>query len=443
MSETSSRTPPPPAGETEVGSVFVSNYPPYSFWRDEALSDLDRRLASPPEAGATFGLYLHVPFCRKRCKFCYFRVYTDRDSKQIARYLSGLAGEVERCLQHPAFAARAPEFIYFGGGTPSFLSVRQIEALVGRLRGAVEWDAAQEITFECEPGTLSAPKLEALRGIGVNRLSLGVESFNDEILAENGRAHLSAEIERVVPWIAALDFDQLNIDLIAGMVGETWESWRESVHRTLEIEPESITIYQMELPFNTVYSSEVIGGTRPMPVAGWDLKRDWHTWAFEQMEAAGYEVSSSYTMVRRERPGRFVYRDAVWHGCDMLGAGVASFSHLGGIHFQNLASWEPYLTRVEAGRMPVERAFATSAEDRLVRETILQLKLGHLSPDYFLEKFGVDIRDRFSASFDELRAEGWMADEMDSLRLTRRGLIQVDQLLPRFYAPEYRNARYT
>ena len=113
------------------------------------------------------------------------------------------------------------------------------------------WDSAEEVAFECEPGTLTQGKLEAIKEIGVTRLSLGVENLNDDILAENGRAHLSKEVYRVTPWIAELEFDQVNIDLIAGMVGETWDSWRDTVKRTIDLNPDSITVYQMELPFNT------------------------------------------------------------------------------------------------------------------------------------------------------------------------------------------------
>ena len=101
------------------------------------------------------------------------------------------------------------------------------------------WDSAEEVAFECEPGTLTQGKLEAIKEIGVTRLSLGVENLNDDILAENGRAHLSKEVYRVMPWIDALDFDQVNIDLIAGMVGETWDSWRDTVQRTIDLNPDS------------------------------------------------------------------------------------------------------------------------------------------------------------------------------------------------------------
>ena len=427
---------------TEVGSVFVSNYPPYSFWSEEAIPDAMSVLDAPSSPEATLGLYLHIPFCRKRCKFCYFRVYTDKNSSEIQVYLDALAREVEIYSTLPAIKHRPLSFVYFGGGTPSYISAKHLKALVNRLKNAISWKGADEIAFECEPGTLTQTKLEAIREIGVTRLSLGVENLNDEILAENGRAHLSKEVYRVRPWIEALDFDQLNIDLIAGMVGETWESWRETVKRTIDLNPDSITVYQMELPFNATYSQDILGG-KALPVANWKTKREWHNYAFEQFELAGYGTSSAYTMVKRDKPCRFVYRDAVWQGSDMMGTGVASFSHVNGAHYQNAPGWKDYTGSLEAGRLPLSRALFPSPSERLTREMILQLKLGRIETAYFRGKFNADILEAFGGTYKKLQDEGMLTFDKDAVELTRKGLLQVDGLLPEFYAPEHRNSRYT
>ena len=431
---------------TEVGSVFVSNYPPFSFWNEDGLGEYRDLLDAPPATDTTLGLYMHIPFCRKRCKFCYFRVYTDKNADQITTYLDALAQEVETYASKPAFSGRPLDFVYFGGGTPSYIAVKHLTTLVDRVRAAMPWDGVKEVTFECEPGTLTESKVAAYREIGVTRLSLGVENWNDEILRENGRAHVTKEIHRCMPWILAQDFDQLNIDLIAGMVGETWDSWRDSVARTIDLDPDSVTIYQMELPFNTVYSKAILDGGNS-PVADWATKREWNDFAIEELTAAGYEVSSAYTLVKR-RPGkedksRFAYRDSLWHGADLLGTGIASFGHLGGIHFQNTASWKEYLEQVEAGELPLQRAFATSERERLTREFILQMKLGILDLDYFRRKFEVDPLETWSDAFERLESRDMLSVEGGEVRLSRRGLLQVDTLLPEFYEPRYQNARYT
>lgn len=429
--------------ETEVGSVFVSNYPPFSQWKPEHLPAYREALGEQGRRDVPLGLYMHIPFCRKRCKFCYFRVYTDKNADEVQRYCDALAAEIERYADRPAVQGRPLHFVYFGGGTPSFIAAKHLEAFAERAGAAMSWEDAAEVTFECEPGTLSRKKLEAIRRIGVTRLSLGVENYDDEILEINGRAHVSKEIYRVEPWIDELDFDQVNIDLIAGMVGETWETWRETVQRAIDYDPDSVTIYQMELPYNTRFSKQFFEGRLDVPLADWKLKRAWHQHAFEELAAAGYEVSSAYTMVKSRQRCRFVYRDSLWHGADMLGTGVSSFGHMSGTHVQNTADWIRYLEAVEGQELPVERAYPTSEEDRLTRQTILQLKTGSLDPEHFRREFGVDVRERFREALATLEEQGMVVVGPDTVELTRKGLLQVDSLLPEFYAPQYRDARYT
>jgi oxygen-independent coproporphyrinogen-3 oxidase len=429
--------------DTEVGSVFVSNYPPYSFWKQEDLRNAKSALNSKPNPTTPIGLYLHIPFCRKRCKFCYFRVYTDKNSEEIQQYLDALSREIELYSQLPSVQGRKLKFVYFGGGTPSFIKSSHLRDLAQRVQNSIPWTGAEEITLECEPGTLTQVKLEAMKQIGITRLSLGIENFDDLILKENGRAHISKEIYQVLPWIQKLQFDQLNIDLIAGMIGETWDTWRDTVQKTIDIAPDSVTIYQMELPFNTVYSKDYLQGRLNVPVANWQLKREWHEYAFDQLASAGYEISSAYTMIRKGSNARFVYRDSVWHGCDMLGTGVASFGHMTGVHIQNVDSWDAYIEKLKANQLPLARAFKTNANERLTREMILQLKLGAIETSYFEEKFGKNILEKFSNAFRKLENDGMLKIYDDRIELTHSGFLRVDHLLPEFYENKYRNSRYT
>jgi oxygen-independent coproporphyrinogen-3 oxidase len=432
--------------KTGLGNYFVANYPPFSFWKPSHLGVARDVLVLPPKPGTPLGLYLHIPFCRKRCKFCYFRVYTDKNAREVETYLDALVKEVEIYSRLPAVGGRALQFVYFGGGTPSYLSANQLTGLFERLNRLLTWDRAEEVTFECEPGTLQQHKLEALKAMGVTRLSLGVENFDYNILEYNGRAHHVEEIYRAYGWARDLGFDQINIDLIAGMVGESWDNWRECVRKTIELGPESVTIYQMELPFNTVFSQELrlVGHDEPpaLTVADWPTKRAWVDYAFDELARAGYEVSSAYTMVR-DRRCRFVYRDSLWHGADMFGTGVASFGHVGGVHVQNVDTWEQYVGMLDQGKLPLGRALPVAERELLVREMILQLKTGRLETGYFRRKFGSDILETFADGFARLAQEGYLTRDDGDVRLTRAGLLQVDRLLPEFFDPRYSGTRYT
>ncbi len=428
---------------TEVGSYFISNYPPFSQWTTELVSEALEALNSPPR-DVPLGLYLHIPFCRKRCKFCYFRVYTDRSAGDIETYLAALSREIELLSQLPCMGGRPFRFVYFGGGTPSFLSAKQLHSLVERLREHIDWDQAEEVTFECEPGTLSEPKVHTLRELGVTRLSLGVENFSDEVLKENGRAHLSAEIERCWKWIQDADFSTVNIDLIAGMVRETWENWQHCVQRTIDLSPDSVTIYQLELPFNTVYSKDILGQQVEIPVADWPTKRKWVDYAFNRLQDAGYSVSSAYTMVKDPNRVRFSYRDNLWQGSDLLATGVASFGHISGVHYQNHPEWKGYIGPLANERqLPLHRAMRPTAHQQLVREMILQLKRGYLEVDYFQQKFHVDILRRWQHEWQLYADKNWLTQTNGRIELTREGLLRVDGLLPAFFEPQYREVRYT
>jgi oxygen-independent coproporphyrinogen-3 oxidase len=428
--------------KTEVGNYFISNYPPFSQWTAEALDDVHAAFAAPP-ADVPLGLYLHIPFCRKRCKFCYFRVYTDKHAQDVESYVAALSKEIELVASQPVMGGRPFRFVYFGGGTPSFLSVRQLQSLVDRLHRSVNWDLAEEVTFECEPGTLSEPKVQALKQLGVTRLSLGIENFSDRVLEENGRAHLSAEVYRSWEWIRAAAFPNVNVDLIAGMVGETWDNWRDSVRRTIELEPDSVTIYQMELPFNTVYSQGLLGGDGAVVVADWPTKRDWVSFAFDELQAAGYAVSSAYTLVRDKGRVNFSYRDNLWRGSDLLATGVASFGHVSGVHYQNLPEWGDYLAAVGEGRLPLWRGLRPTPHQLLVRELILQLKTGRIDGGYFRRKFGVDVLAEWADVWRRYQREGWLQVTGDEVTVSRAGLLRVDSLLPAFFEPQHQGVRYT
>jgi len=431
-----------PQTTTQVGNYFVSNYPPFSQWKPENIGDAIQALNQPPRPDEPFGLYLHIPFCRKRCKFCYFKVYTDKNANEIEIYLEALIKEAEYYARTQAFQGRELRFAYFGGGTPSYISEKQLHHLVDGLNRHVTWNNAEEVTFECEPGTLRRSKLETLKQIGVTRLSLGVEHFDDEILATNGRAHLSPEIYDVYDMARQVDFPQINLDLIAGMVGETEAKWRDTVRRALELEPDSVTIYQMELPYNTIISQEILKEGKESPIADWPTKQCWLNYAFEEFQAAGYRIASAYTLATTKKPCRFIYTDALWHGGDMIGLGVSSFSHFGGVHFQNVHSFEEYISLIERGELPLFRALSLTPKQKLIREMILQLKTGAIDLIYFRNKFALDVWEEFRPVFDRLQREEFAQRNTEEIALTRKGLLQVDHFLSEFFESELKAVRY-
>ena len=427
---------------TEVGNYFVSNYPPFSQWKPEYVSEALAALNQPARVNDPLGLYIHIPFCRKRCLFCYFKVYTDKNASEIEVYLDALIKENELYSRTPAFQGRQLRFAYFGGGTPSYISDKQLRYLVEGLNKHVTWRNAEEVTFECEPGTIQKSKLETLKEIGVTRISLGIEHFDDEILAANGRAHLSPEIFRAYEWARAVDFPQVNVDLIAGMMGETEEKWRETVRRTIELAPDSVTIYQMELPYNTVISQDILKKGIASPITDWATRRRWLNYAFEEFLAHDYEIAGADIVATKKKTCRFIYRDALWHGGDMIGIGVSSFSHFGGVNFQNAHNFEEYVRILNEDRLPLLRAVSLTPKQRLIREMVLQLKTGALDTGYFQRKYGVDVWEEFLPVYENLVKGKLLGRHNGTIELTRRGLLEVDRFLIDFFEPELKTVRY-
>ena len=430
-------------GETEVGSYFISNYPPFSQWSGDAVPEVREALQSPPQRDVPLGMYLHIPFCRKRCRFCYFRVYTQQNAQTIRDYVDCLDREVQMLHDAAGIGGRKLDFVYFGGGTPSYLSSKQLLQMHERLTQWVDWDNAAEVTFECEPGTLNLEKVKTLKEIGVTRVSLGVENFDDTILEVNGRAHLSPEVQKAYGWIREVGFPQVNIDLIAGMIGETDANWRHCLDQAAAMEPDNLTVYQMELPFNTIISKEMKEQGIDAPVADWPTKRRWASEAIDHFTGLGYDVSSGNELVKDNATCRFVYRDNLFRGSDILAVGVSSFGHFQGVHYQNLDKIEDYMAAVNNGTLPLSRAMRPSPEQLFIREWILQMKEGGVNAAAFREKFGRDPLTEFAEPLANQQAAGYLEVDGDDVRLTRKGLLQADSLLPEYFEPQHRRVRYT
>lgn len=431
--------------KTTAGNYFVGNYPPFSYWNIDGVKDAHAALERPPVDGTPMGIYVHLPFCRRRCHFCYFRVYTGRNAKpdRVANYLDAVLKESQLYSQTRLLSGRRPRYVYFGGGTPSFLSVPNLTKLFEGMQRHFPWTDTDEIAFEAEPGTLTDEKVHVLRDLGVTRLSIGVENFDDDILKTNGRAHLSKDIHRAVDACRSSGFDQINIDLIAGMVNETEANWRECVRKVIDMGPECVTIYQLEVPYNTaMYQAMHANGQVVAPVADWPTKRAWVDYAFAELESVGYTITSGYTAIRDPDVNNFMYREHLWRGADMMALGVSSFGHFGGTHYQNEKDFSPYVDRLANGELPIARGLALTDDDRLIREFILLLKLGSVDTDYFLNKFGVDVLSRFAAPLLRHEAAGHTVLEEGRVILTRQGLLRVDELLHDFFRPEHRGPRY-
>lgn len=438
--------PPSPAlapEEPTFGNYFVAAYPPFSQWSEDAVDAYRRVLENPPRQNVPLGLYCHIPFCVERCSYCYYLSHSGRELSHVDEYVSALVAELRAYADRPALAGRLPEFVYFGGGTPSLLSTSRLERLLSELQGVLPWSAVREVTFECAPRSVTVDKLRALCDAGVTRLSLGAQQLDDKVLRRNGRVHLVADIEAAYEKIRQVPFANVNLDLMVGLVGETEESLARSLDRVLRLQPDSVTVYQLEIPFNTPLCHELqSGGVDPAP-ATWAEKHERTQLCFQRLQEAGYRNISAYTVVRDPERHGFVYQDALYHGADLLGFGVSAFSYIQRVHHQNLAALDSYLAALSAERRPFGRAYELSHDECAVRELVLQLKLGHVELAWFRDKFGIEVLERFAEPLRRFTELGWLHVSASGIELTPEGLPRADRMLPDFYQSEHRVRRYS
>jgi oxygen-independent coproporphyrinogen-3 oxidase len=433
---------PPRLTEPVAGNYFVAVYPPFSVWEAAQVPSLHEALNRPAQP-RPLGIYVHLPFCQHKCDYCYYLSYTAQPAAVVDRHVTTLVRECELLAERTGVKGRPLTFAYFGGGTPSMLGADQIRRLMDGLQGALGWGGIEEVSFECAPRSVRPELLATLRHCGVTRLSMGVQSFDDGLLRLNGRFHLAADVARACSQMRRADFAWVNLDLMCGLLGETEAQWRDSVRRAIELEPDGITIYQTEIPHNTRLYRDFRAGNLPDAPVSWETKRARLDAGFRELERSGYTVVSAYNAVRVPQRHQFRYQEALWSGADLLGLGVAAFGYFGGTHYQNQATLEEYESAVERGELPLKRAFQLSPHDQCVREFVLQLKLGAVPLAPFRQRFGVDPGARFAEPLRALAAEGWLTVADDVVRLTRRGLLRADRLLPRFYNPAFEAVRYT
>jgi oxygen-independent coproporphyrinogen-3 oxidase len=428
--------------ETTVGNHFISNYPPFSTWTETQIPELVSVLEEAP-AASDLCLYVHLPFCARRCNYCYYRVHTCNRASDVDSYIDAVLAEASLYRERPALRDRRLLSVYFGGGSPSFLAEAQLRRLFEGLRQRFDWCAVDECTFECEPAMATLRKLRTLRALGVTRLSLGFQSLDADVLAASGRLSDPQDCHRAFELAREAGFDGINIDLLAGLPTETRQSWIETVDQVTRLEPECVTIYQLELSYNSILYARSRLGAKPQ-LASWPEKRQWVRRAFARFEQAGYTIIGGYMALRDPARWRFRYTvEGIWRGMDLLALGESAFGHIRGVHYQNADSLEGYCEPLSQGRLPLRRARKLRGEERLRREIILQLKTGALDARYFREKFGVDLPSDFHGEIQALRARGLAEADGDAIQLTRDGLLLVDWLLPLFYLPEHRGIRYT
>jgi len=413
---------------------FIASYPPFETLHQDSIDAAwDKR---------RLGIYVHLPYCRKRCTFCFYKVYTNRNAKPMDRYLEAVYKEIDAYGARKELQGRKIETVYFGGGTPTLLSAEQLTELATRLRNNFDIAPDVEWTSESEPGTLTEEKVATMRQLGVTRLSMGVQTMDDELLHKNGRSHSSEWVYRAVGWARDNDFPVVNLDLMSGVIDETPETWDHSLQAFIELGIEHISIYRMEIYKNTLlyaagYTGPGVGGipTDEEEEALWFQ-------AVDKLEGAGYIQTTGHSFVR-ELKHDHVQRTDIWGGAgDLLGMGVSSYSYLNDTVFQNTSDWGTYVGKVMAGESPVGRGLRLNSRQQMARELILGLKTLRFDRTAFEGRHGFDVMDLWAPQVEQLQKDGLLDVSDDALTITRKARAYVDMVCSVFYLPEHAEFKF-
>lgn len=369
-------------------------------------------------------LYIHIPLCVKKCAYCDFTSFSGRLA-QREDYVEAVCREMR--AQAAFFGPRRVQTVFLGGGTPTLLSGGQVQRIMREVRACFDLDPDAEVTMEGNPGTLTAQNLAAYREAGVNRLSLGVQSLDDGLLAAVGRIHTAAQAREAVRMVRKAGFENLNIDLMSGLPGQSAAQWAQTLTQAIALEPEHLSCYSLILEDGTPLSLSVQAGTcAPLPDEDALYAMDEATDTLTR--AAGY---ARYEVSNYAKPGRACRHNLVYWEClPYLGLGCAAHSDVDGRRFYNPDDWETYLCMTRrAGEMRPREGDGTRGE-RMFERMMMGLRMVRgVDAARFARDFGAAPEAVWPRAVERMVSGGLMERQGERLRLTPRGMQVMNGVL--------------
>ena len=376
-------------------------------------------------------LYIHTPFCRQKCPYCSF-FSQEPCGDDLDRYAGLLSSEIRLAAEQSATPQNL-ESIYFGGGTPSLMEPRQVERLIEAAGQAFGIAATAEITLEANPGTVELQRLADFRLAGVNRLSIGIQSFDDRMLARLGRIHTADQAQSAFNMARRAGFTNIGIDLIHALPEQTLQMWQTELRQAMRLGPEHISIYGLTIEDGTPFAARYTDNCPHLPDE--ELAATMFETADELLPAGGYE---HYEIANYARAGfRSQHNSGYWKrdGCLGLGAGAHSYLRDAGYgtRFSNAADLDAYATAIQAGSLPRVDMMPLTREDALAEHLFLGLRMSDgVRFSEFKDAFGIGIGEVYAEEIAVLLKQGLLNKDAAGIRLTRRGMLLSNQVFHRF-----------
>jgi oxygen-independent coproporphyrinogen-3 oxidase len=371
------------------------------------------------------GLYVHIPFCSSRCSYCDFA--TGLYQSELAdRYVASLIEEIRTSR----YSGASVDTVYFGGGTPSLLAPAQLDHILVTLSQQFDLDPASEITLEINPGSVTREKLEAFRSLGINRASFGAQTFDDRELAKLGRSHSAADALKTFADLRNAGFTNISFDLIAGLPGQTLDGWQRNIRQALDLNPEHLSFYLLEVHSGTPLAEHIRRGLQPVPDD--DLAGVMYQWMLDHACEAGYEHYEISNLCRAGFHSR--HNIKYWTGTPYYGFGCSAHSYDGrNRRWSNHRDVLKYVETIETGGSPVVDEQELSESDVRAEALFLGMRLMRgVDVRRYCESFGVNLHEAHAADLDRFRKAGLLEFDGDLIRLTRTGALLSNEVFAAF-----------
>ena len=365
--------------------------------------------------------YVHIPFCTQICYYCDFsKVFIK--NQPVDSYLEHLLQEFH------SYDIQKLRTLYIGGGTPTALSAPQLEVLLDGLTKNLDLSVLEELTIEANPGDLDKDKIAVLKNSAVNRVSLGVQTFDDKMLKKIGRSHLEKDIYENIDRLKSAGFDNISIDLIYALPGQTMEQVKDNVAKAIALEIPHMSLYSLILENHTVFMNRMRRGKLPLPKE--ELEAEMFEYIIEELEKAGFE---HYEISNFSKPGFESRHNLVyWDNAEYYGLGAGASGYVDGIRYKNHGPIRHYLEAVEAGKARITEEHLT-LEEKMEEELFLGLrKKTGVSKKRFEEKFSVNFDQQYGPVVEELTQQGLLVPDDKQVRMTKRGLFLGDTVAEKF-----------
>ena len=395
---------------------FITNYPNGTQWSN--LTESDVRTREP------LNIYVHIPFCAQQCSYCYYRVVTGASKAEMDRYADAICKELDMSVELYNLQNRPIRSIYFGGGTPTMLQKQQLDRITQHIKDSFSIIEGAEFTIEGEPVSMTQKKADIFANlpIPVTRISMGVQSLDDDVIQHTQRK------DKATTVIRAIDFAQsvvpnVNIDLMSGLAGDTMETWQNSVNKALDTGVSSITVYKTEVYANSQYYRELRKDAIRLPND--DEEFEYMEYALESFEKANYKPWSFFAFTKN---GDFphLHAPSLWKGEDYLPLGTSAFGKIGDQLYQNTNDPDKYVELIEQGHSPVNRGHKLTCQDKMVRAALLGMKLMKLDLNQFEKAFGYRLEKLCAPIVGELQDAGFVTMSDSEINMTRKGMLHGD-----------------